>query len=261
MPDPTPPAPTLLETTQPDHPGPNRGTGDGTAEDWAVVFDLDGTLVDSSHDITRAVNAMLAGHDLPGLAPTQVEPLLGEGARSLVDAVYAILGVEVGPDRLTEDTATYLARYAEEPVRDSVLFADARAVLDVLGRRGVALGVCTNKNHDLAVRVLTELGVDHVFGAVVGGDSLPVRKPDPEHLLATVAALGAAPERTVFVGDSRIDAECGRRAGVTTALVDWGVPDADCPRLDSFAAVLGMLPGTRRSPAGPLAPTSRKDRT
>jgi phosphoglycolate phosphatase len=227
---------------------------------WAVVFDLDGTLVDSSHDITRAVNAMLTGHGLPGLAPAQVEPLLGEGARSLVEAVYAILGVEVGPDRLSEDTATYLAHYAREPVKDSVLYLDARPALDELRRRGVALGVCTNKNTDLAVRVLTELGVDHVFAAVVGGDALPVRKPDPEHLLATVTAIGGQPARTVFVGDSRIDAECGRRAGITSVLVDWGVPDALCPRIDSFSAVLGLIPDGAGSAAAPLDRTSRKDR-
>lgn len=231
---------------------------EASAHDWAVVFDLDGTLVDSSHDITRAVNAMLAEHGLSGLAPAQVEPLLGEGALSLVAAVYAILGVAVEPERLAADTATYLAHYAEEPVRDSVLYRDARTALDELSRRGVALGVCTNKNTGLAVRVLTELGVDRFFAAVVGGDALPVRKPDPAHLLATVTAIGADPDRTVFVGDSRIDAECGRRAGVTSVLVDWGVPDPVCPRIDSFAAVLGMVPSRPRTPAGTLDP-SRKD--
>jgi phosphoglycolate phosphatase len=235
-------------------------TEDPGTSDWAVVFDLDGTLVDSSHDITRAVNAMLAGHGLPGLVPTQVEPLLGEGARSLVEAVYAILGVAVDPEQVTADTATYLAHYAEEPVKDSVLFADARPALVELSSRGVALGVCTNKNSDLAVRVLTELGVDHFFAVVVGGDALPVRKPDPQHLLATVAGLGAVPDRTIFVGDSRIDAECGRRAGITSVLVDWGVPDADCPRIDSFHAVLGMIPSDAVPAAAPLDPVSRKER-
>lgn len=233
---------------------------EASADDWAVVFDLDGTLVDSSHDITRAVNAMLAGHGLPGLAPAQVEPLLGEGALSLVAAVYAILGVEVEPERLAQDTAAYLAHYAQEPVRNSVLYRDARSALDELSRRGVALGVCTNKNTGLAVRVLTELGVDHVFAAVVGGDALPVRKPDPQHLLATVTAIGAQPARTVFVGDSRIDAECGRRAGITSVLVDWGVPDALCPRIDSFSAVLGMIPDGARHAAASLDHASRKDR-
>lgn len=237
-----------------------RGNGAGD-DGWAVVFDLDGTLVDSSHDITRAVNAMLADHGLPGLRPAQVEPLLGEGARSLVEAVYVILDVAVTPDRLGVDTATYLAHYAEEPVRDSVLYLDARQALAGLRDRGVVLGVCTNKNTDLAVRVLTELGVEHVFAAVVGGDALPVRKPEPEHLLATVRAIGAAPARTIFVGDSRIDAECGRRAGITSVLVDWGVPDAGCPRIDSFAAVLGMIPDGRSTTAAPLDLASRKDRT
>jgi phosphoglycolate phosphatase len=248
------PEPTVTDPTRTDAGTPADLTG------WAVVFDLDGTLVDSSHDITRAVNAMLTGHGLPGLVPAQVEPLLGEGARSLVDAVYAILGVEVGPDRLTDDTATYLAHYAREPVKDSALYLDARPALDELRRRGVALGVCTNKNSDLAVRVLTELGVDHVCAAVLGGDALPVRKPDPQHLLATVTAIGAAPERTIFVGDSRIDAECGRRAGITSVLVDWGVPDARHPRIASFSALLGMIPDGHRTTAGLLDHASRKDR-
>ena len=214
----------------------------GDPHPWGVVFDLDGTLVDSSHDITRAINRMLSGHGLPLLQPSQVEPLLGEGARSLISAVYDILAVPVSPARLTEDTARYLEHYAEEPVQDSVLFRDARSALETLSSLGVQLGVCTNKNQALAVRVLAELEVDHFFSTVVGGDLLEVRKPDPEHLLATVRNLGVPASRTLFVGDSRIDAECARRAEIRCLLVDWGVPDPDCTRISSFADVVRELP-------------------
>lgn len=238
---------------------PEPTTADPVAAGWAVVFDLDGTLVDSSHDITRAVNTMLAEHGLPGLVPAQVEPLLGEGARSLIAAVYAILGLAPDDERLTVDTQAYLAHYAAEPVRDSVLFRDAAAALGALRERDVLLGVCTNKNTGLAARVLAELGVAEFFPAVVGGDALPVRKPDPEHLLATVAALGADPARTVFVGDSRIDAECGRRSGIPCVLVDWGVPDDDCRRIDTFAELLQLVPAASRTPVRPLDPFSGKD--
>lgn len=245
-------------------PVPGQTALDRGSASWAVVFDLDGTLVDSSHDITRALNIMLAEHRLPGLRPAQVEPLLGEGARSLVVAVYAILGLDPGPDRLTTDTERYLSHYAAEPVKDSVLYRDAHTTLVQLRDRGVPLGVCTNKNAGLARRVLAELGVADLFAAVVGGDSLAVRKPHPGHLLATVAALGADPARTLFVGDSHIDAECGRRAGIDCLLVDWGVSNDGSRRITAFDELLVLLPSDPNlplpvDPPPPPYPGSRKD--
>ncbi len=222
------------------------------AHPWGVVFDLDGTLVDSSRDITRAVNRMLAEHRLPLLQPVQVESLLGEGARSLISAVYEILAVPATAERVTEDTARYLEVYAQEPVRDSVLFLDARPALETLSSLGVRMGVCTNKNQDLATRVLAELEVDHFFASVVGGDVLPVRKPDPEHLLTTVRNLGLAAAQTLFVGDSRIDAECAQRADIRCVLVDWGVPDPICVRIDRFLALVDLLPTDRPTRLPPL---------
>jgi phosphoglycolate phosphatase len=229
----------------------------GAGQAWGVVFDLDGTLVDSGVDITRAINRMLRDHRLPGLVPAQVEPLLGEGARSLVSSVYDILGVPVSPERLSEDTARYLEHYAEEPVHDSVLYRDARPALEQLAAHGVRLGICTNKNEGLAVRVLTELAVDHFFSTVVGGDSLAVRKPEPEHLLTAVRNLDLPAAQTLFVGDSRIDAECARRADVRCLLVDWGVPDPDCTRIERFGDLVQHLgpPGVARL----FAPSTAKD--
>jgi phosphoglycolate phosphatase len=234
-----------------------RHRTDGVGQVWGVVFDLDGTLVDSGVDITRAINRMLSDHRLTGLEPAQVEPLLGEGARSLVSSVYDILGVPVSPERLTQDTTRYLEHYAEEPVRDSVLYRDARPALAELAAQGVRLGICTNKNEGLAVRVLTELAVDHFFSTVVGGDSLAVRKPEPEHLLTAVRNLDLPAAQTLFVGDSRIDAECARRADVRCLLVDWGVPDPDCARLRRFGDLVQHLrpPGV----AGLPAPSTAKD--
>lgn len=219
---------------------PDRNPHDD-GSDWGVVFDLDGTLVDSSQDITRAVNTMLTEHRLPPLRSAQVQPLLGEGARSLIAAVYDIIGIEVEGARLSRDTARYLAHYAETPVRDSELYGDARPVLQSLVAEGVRLGVCTNKDQQLAVRVLHELGVGELFSVVVGGDALSVRKPEPEHLLATARGLGVSADQVVFVGDSRIDIECAQRSGVRCVLVDWGVPDADCERVTTFSGLLDLV--------------------
>ena len=199
-----------------------------------VIFDLDGTLVDSSHDIAHALNRMLATRGLGTVTAGQVEPLLGEGALSLVGGIHALLDTGADPAQIREDTASYLARYAEEPVRDSLLFRDARPALVALTARGTVLGVCTNKDHDLAVQVLRGLGIADHFGCVVGGDDLPVRKPDPEHLLAAVRALGLTPESVLYVGDSVIDAECAERAGIRCLLVDWALTDRPETRLHRF---------------------------
>lgn len=239
-------------------------SGDAGHAPLAVVFDLDGTLVDSSVDITRAVNRMLADHWLPLVEPAQVEPLLGEGARSLISSVYDILGVSVTGERLSVDTARYLEHYAEEPVQDSVLYHDARPALETLSSHGVRMGVCTNKNEGLAVRVLSELDVGHFFSTVVGGDSLPVRKPEPEHLLSTVRNLEVSAAQTLFVGDSRIDAECARRAEVRCLLVDWGVPDPGCTRIHRFMDLVEHLPapglGQPRTSLAPATPIEKDSR-
>ncbi|MFC5826123.1 HAD-IA family hydrolase [Nonomuraea insulae] len=209
-----------------------------------IVFDLDGTLVDSSVDITRAINAMLSERRKEPLEPSQVAPLLGEGARNLVASIHQIVGLPSGDAELTRDTARYLELYQREPVRDSALFADARQALEHFRERGLRLGVCTNKGQRLALQVLEALDVLPFFTAVVGGDHLPVRKPDPEHLLATVRLLGLGPEQTLFVGDSPIDVECARRAGIHCRVVDWAEIESDGLRVRRFMDLAELTAGT-----------------
>lgn len=198
-----------------------------------IVFDLDGTLVDSNLDITRALNEMLREHHKGPIEPSQVAPLLSEGAFRLVAGVHRIVGLPASDPEVRRNTERYLELYRREPVRDSTLFADAALALQQLWQRGVRLGVCTNKEQQLALQVLDGLGVLAYFTAVVGGDQLPVRKPDPEHLLATVRMLGLTPEQTIYIGDSPVDVECAQRAGVRCGVVDWTafkIPDEPLPQ-------------------------------
>jgi phosphoglycolate phosphatase len=208
----------------------------------AVVFDLDGTLVDSTPDIATALNRVLARGDLAPLPEDVVRELTGYGGDELVRRAFAARGVTLDDDEIAAETRRYLDTYAEHPVERTVVFADAEAALAELNRRGVALGVCTNKDTALARTVLRALGLDSFLGVVLGADAVARRKPDPEHLLAALRALGTAPADALYVGDKAIDADTARAAGVRCALVAWGDGhDRDCPRIDRFADLLDLV--------------------
>ncbi len=224
-----------------------------------IAFDLDGTLVDSAADIALAVNAMLATHGIPPQTVGYVEQFIGEGTRKLVGGVYAGLGIEVSGERLDADTRTYLANYAQHPVVHSSLYADAREGLAALAGRGIVLGVCTNKTQRMAEAVLAGFGLADLFGTVVGADAVPAGKPDAGHLLSTLERMGTPVEQALFVGDTDVDAECARRAGVPLVLVDWAPARVDprtTPRIGRFAELLDLLDGG--VPAALPAPPARQ---
>ena len=213
----------------------------------AVVLDLDGTLADTAADIARNVSTVLAGHGIAPCGAALVEEHTGRGARDLLAGVYAALGLSTTPQRFDEDLTAYLAASREVPVRDAVLFADAAQALADLAQAGVAIGVCTNKGEAIAWEVLRHLGIAPLVGAVVGGDTLAVRKPHPAHLLETVARLGADAASALYVGDTPIDVETGRAAGVRTWVVDWSTsvgPDdhpATVRRMTRFAELVAEV--------------------
>ncbi len=188
----------------------------------AVVFDLDGTLVDSAPDIAWSINRMLAEHALGPLPVRDIERLTGEGASVLVARALEQVGVAADAARVARDTASYLTHYRRRPCVDSKLFADAGEAVAALRRAGIRLGVCTNKPEALAVAVLRELGLLDAMDVVVGADTTPARKPDPLPLLHTLRVLGVDPDEAVYVGDTAIDRDCARAAGVPCRLVDWG---------------------------------------
>jgi phosphoglycolate phosphatase len=211
----------------------------------AVVFDLDGTLVDSTPDIAAAVNHTLARRGLEPLQDRIVHELTGHGADELVRRCFAERGVELGADDLERETRLYLERYDEEPAARSTLFEDAAETLPALAARGVALAVCTNKETELARRVMTELGVETHFAAVVGLDATPGRKPDPRHLEVTLDSVGAAADEAVYVGDTEIDARAAEAAGMRCIMVDWGTGrDTEAPvwaRIGRFAQLVDLV--------------------
>lgn len=221
----------------------------------AVIFDLDGTLVDSAPDIAAAVNHVLAGRGLDPLPEDVVEGFIGHGADELVRRAFAAAGARLEDQALSEETRLYLERYGAHPVRRSRLFRDAADALAALKARGVAVAVCTNKETELSWTVLRGLGVDRFVDVVVGADRAPRRKPDPAHLHAALAAVAAAPEEAVYVGDSAIDVRTAAAAGVPCTIVDWGTGRAqagpECTGLSRFAELLDR---TEAAPAAAPAP-------
>lgn len=221
----------------------------------AIVFDLDGTLIDSAPDVAAALNRMLAEEGRRQLTLQEVQGLVGEGARVLIEGAFTATGTAAAADQAERALARYLACYAEEPANRTIVFPGVRQTLAALAERGVPMGICTNKPIGMTRLVLDELGMAPLFAAVTGGDSLPFRKPDGRHILETLALMGSGPAGAVYVGDSRTDVAAARDAGLPVVAVSWGYAGG-APRalgadalVDDFSAlpavIYGLMKGGR----------------
>ncbi|MEQ8652914.1 MAG: HAD-IA family hydrolase [Kiloniellales bacterium] len=188
----------------------------------AVVFDLDGTLIDSAPDIAAAVNKVVGKLADRSLSVAYVESFIGDGSRSMLRRIFADNSIEADPQFLETQLAAYLQHYHAEPVVRTRFYPHVKEDLLTLQAAGFQLGVCTNKPHELTKLVLQELGIASLFDAVCGADAVDHRKPHPEHLLAVVRQLGLAPEEILYVGDTEIDRACAHDADIAFFIVNWG---------------------------------------
>lgn len=215
----------------------------------AVVFDLDGTLIDSLPDVVGALNALLAEERRRPVTLAEARAMIGDGASKMVERALHATGAEVAADALAPLTDRYIAHYGAVAVKETALYAGVEEVLACLASRGVAMGVCTNKPHDLSRIVLAALGIDRYFRSVVGGDVLPVRKPHPGHVHAVLDGMGTGRTGAVFVGDSAIDAQAARNAGLRSVLVAYGYSKTPVAELDPDLVIdrFGALPDALRT--------------
>ena len=200
----------------------------------AIVFDLDGTLIDSAPDIHAASNALLAEDGLPPLSLDEVRSFIGKGVPHLVTRVLEAVGEPATAERHAAFVQRFEARY-ETAVGLTRPYPGVVSALQALADEGFVLGICTNKPVGPTRAVLDHLGLTPFFGVIVGGDSLALRKPDPAPLRAAFAALPAPP--VLYVGDSEVDAETAAALPVDLALYTQGyrkAPVSDLPHRFAF---------------------------
>lgn len=190
-----------------------------------IVFDLDGTLVDSRRDLAASANELLASFGADALETPAVLAMVGEGARTLVSRVLAAGGVDADLD---DALNRFLGIYDRRLLDHTRPYPGVVATLDRLAREA-ALAVLTNKPQAPTGRLLAELGLARYFAAAIGGDTALGRKPSPAGLQAIAARAGVAPPETLMVGDSWVDIETARRAAVRACFADYGFgePPAD----------------------------------
>lgn len=199
-----------------------------------IVFDLDGTLIDSAPDIHAAANKMLTGI---GAAPLDMPTLIsfiGNGIPTLVER--AMKARNIAPSEHARLTQSMLDHYAKDPATLTTLYDGIETLLPALKQAGHRLGICTNKPEAPTRQILDILGITDLFDVIIGGDTLAVKKPDPAPLHAAFKALGD--EAKLYVGDSEVDAETSERAGVPFALFTEGyrkVAIADLTHAYTFA--------------------------
>jgi phosphoglycolate phosphatase len=190
-----------------------------------IVFDLDGTLVDTAPDLINALNFVLDREGLPPVPLASARNMIGAGARKLIERGLEVDGRAITVDELERMTRDFIDRYAEHIADQSRPFDGVEDALDDLGARGYRFAVCTNKLEWLSKRLLDRLGLSARFAAICGADTFGISKPDPAFLRETVARAGGQLSSSVMVGDAGTDIGVARRARVPVVGVSFGYTD------------------------------------
>lgn len=208
----------------------------------AVVFDLDGTLIDSAPDLHAAANVLLADRGRPKLSLAEITLMIGDGMPKLIERAFAATGGAPVPGEMPHLTERFLAAY-RDPQRThlTTVYPDVAETLAALHGRGLRLAVCTNKIESAAVEVLRDLGLAARLDAIVGSDTVPARKPDPAHIVAALDRIGARPADAVMVGDGPNDIAAGRAAGLPVVLVGYGYSRTPVADLGADAVIQGFV--------------------
>ena len=220
-----------------------------------VVFDLDGTLVDTAPDLIASLNSAVARDGLPPVPEDRARNMIGGGARRMVELGLRSQGRQFAPadvDRLFEHFVAYYSAHIADRSRP---FPGLEASLDVIAAQACRLAVCTNKLEALSKLLLQALGLSERFVAIYGQDTFGVQKPDPDILRRTILQAGGEIGRAVMIGDSRTDIDTAKAAGVPVIAVDFGyteipvaelAPDQIISHFNQFPGAIHSLLETRR---------------
>ncbi len=190
-----------------------------TASIRCVLFDLDGTLIDSAPDLAGAANAMRVARGLPELPYERLRPMVGAGARGMVGAAFGTAPGDAGFEALRDE---FLQRYADGLLQRTAVFEAMVPVLQALERAALCWGIVTNKHERFTLPVVQGLGLQERAAALICGDTTAHAKPHPEPLLEAARRAGVAPQACVYVGDDLRDVQAGRAAGMATLAAAWG---------------------------------------
>lgn len=191
-----------------------------TAKIQLVIYDLDGTLIDSVPDLCRALCAALGDLHLPKVEIAQVQQWVGNGSLKLVERAINACGAN---ERLLADAHTrFLSHYRAYLKTPSPMYDGVKSTLHTLWRRGIAQAIATNKPQQFVPALLNQLAIAHTIQAVVGGNTYPARKPDPLPLTALLARFQCPPENALMIGDSRSDAHSAAAANIRCWLLEQG---------------------------------------
>jgi phosphoglycolate phosphatase len=235
--------------------------------DATIVFDLDGTLVDTAPDLTNALNHMLTRRGHAPVAAETIRACVGHGARIMIEEALRRTSAQDDVDAML---AEFLIHYEANIAHDSRPFPGAVAALERLAAQGATLAVCTNKREHLSRKLLEQLDLARYFASIAGRDTFAVSKPDPGHLTGVIALAGGDPSRAVMVGDSDTDLRTAKAAGVPAILVSFGYAtsplDGDAPEavIDHFdeleARARVLLTGRPRASRAPKRLNPAADR-
>ena len=202
-----------------------------------VLYDLDGTLIDSAKDMQMAVSRVLADHRLPPVTEDDVRIFMGQGSKITMGKAFTKNGVTLDDAALSAVTREFVRYYEADPVRYTTAFDGVAGVVARFAGLGLKQGVCTNKFEKPSRMILEGLKLMPPITDVAGADTFPVRKPDPKHILLLLERMGGTPERSVMIGDSIHDVEAAHGAGLPAVLVSWGYTIKPASELGAEAVI------------------------
>jgi len=215
----------------------------------ALVWDLDGTLVDSAPDLASALNTILDMRGFASLSLATVRGMIGNGVPKLVERGFNALGIRPDPTQLDELVVIFMKEYVACATDQTRPYPQIVETLQQVREMNIPMGVCTNKPEAISRQILEGLGMSRFFGSVVGGDTTSARKPDALPLLTCLHQLATEPQASLMIGDSAVDVNSARAAGVIVGLVPWGYRPTPVQELgaDFILNDLGTLPDLIRN--------------